>query len=1606
MHTCTRPAADFTTQDAPTYSVSQAYTATAGPVSSPFPANRRPPTPPLAAIMVSHPPKSSHSASNSRSSQAQARPSSSSSAFNTPDHLKKSSASALALVSASSNNTNGQQPREREQRPSREGAAQRAAQDVAGLKDFQLGDCLGKGAFGSVYRALNWGTGETVAIKQVRLENLGAADLKNMEMEIDLLKNLNHPNIVKYNGFVRSSESLYIILEYCENGSLHSICKNFGKFPENLVALYMSQVLHGLLYLHEQGVIHRDIKGANILTTKEGLVKLADFGVATKQSGLDQSSVVGTPYWMAPEVIELSGATTSSDIWSLGCTVIELIEGKPPYHKLQPMQALFRIVNDEHPPIPGSASPLLREFLMECFQKNPTLRISAKRLLKHPWILSAKRTVPAVPTKPTEYQEAVKSVQEWNEALKSPSSLRRSSRTTPGGAKASPAPANGTPVVNRKAQVNVNLKMSKHRPTAESFRSPELDHDDNWDDDFAESISPRALQMPHLKPQDNFGGLFSGDRLKAFASFEAVTELGDYGDDGEATVKSPLNAHQYSSFPKVSGQKAAERARGANGKSMISTPQSRSTSTEDRHDGQPKTAILRSAPKPTQLPRTKTSALSRSQLFREDSVEDYSDLLPADEGAFAKKLAAMQYAQPPTMLPKHILMPNSSSPVESFSPRLFHPSDLKAGPKSTWDPKSSEHARQRSSSGTSTRRLQRTQSEIEIQKYAEDEGDDFSDVFGDIKGHPKTNTSHAESDSGSEYSGHAMITSKMANSFNITDDEDLDPFANLDESLDNLNLENNVARDRDDRLTKMTESLVGCLKTSQPDDELLDIADQLLQVLGESPDKRSIILRSHGMLPILEILGTVPHNEVVLPLLKIINLIILEDAEAQESLSFLGGIPTICHFAYKKYPSEIRKEAAAFVRQMYQTSTLTLQMFIGCGGINVLVEFLEEDIDAERDLVLIGVNGVYGVFELQGPTPKNDFCRIFSRSSVLYPLSLVLNRMVEEDGEVARLIVGRIVHIFLIFSQAESHVKDLVADRMILKRVLKDLRKMAPPHQITMLKFIKNLSSLSSTHEALQNSNAIDILIELLKSTRHKDAFTRSQHRSASDPTRLPPFHREISNQILNTMYNLCRHNKSRQEEAALSDIIPLLKDVVREGGPLKEFALPVLLEMVNSGKVARKMLWDAKGLAFYVSLLGDRNWAVTALDAIFVWLQEETARVEQYLLSSQSSFTPAIISAYTSVDLAHSTFENMLEPLQKLVRLSPSIAASLASPEIFSRTEQKLGHKDAVTRLNLLRILRTICDAKDEGCWLIRAFGCYERIAWLVDHDSAVLVRQMAEELVRACDEVEVSGGVPKNLTGKRSLSRASGIGLNLRRPASSSGRRDGSGSSSGSTLVGSGMGLTPPTPTSIKSGFMLPPLNATPTTRERITRSQSSAAMWDLAEDPNATPSSASSNRNKPPILARSSTSFAALQTTTPTVNRTQQQRPSSSRPASRDAVTSLARIEANNQKSGSRLPKARQGRLTDAVNRRRQSNVNIAENQTPNSTSSSSAAAANMATSSTGSPASAPLPRLQIVRRRRETSGGEMSSSAARRGAAAAAAASASATTAGSGAAGALD
>jgi serine/threonine protein kinase len=408
----------------------------------------------------------------------------------------------------------------------------------------------------------------------------------------------------------------------------------------------MAQVLHGLLYLHEQGVIHRDIKGANILTTKQGLVKLADFGVASRTTGLHESSVVGTPYWMAPEVIELSGASTASDIWSLGCTVIELLEGKPPYYKLQPMPALFRIVNDDHPPLPQGASPVseiyiqspismlicfqvVRDFLMQCFQKDPNLRVSARKLLKHPWIVSARRSDSVIPKESTKYEEAVKSVQEWNEALKSPNagSFKKSSR-----------PTSGSPMPMRKElpQLKTVAKevpaMPRPKNNAEKFRSPETAADDNWDDDFASAISPSALKLPHLRPHDNFGGMLSSEKLKAFASFESVTEQDtlDLSAEAELTLKSPVQPTQTDLVQTIrpiqskkaqlekNGTKSPEKTKPRKSSARVAKP--RPTS---RGQSQPLRPI--SQPRPPIF-------------YRESSIEDYSDLIAANDAVLERKL--------------------------------------------------------------------------------------------------------------------------------------------------------------------------------------------------------------------------------------------------------------------------------------------------------------------------------------------------------------------------------------------------------------------------------------------------------------------------------------------------------------------------------------------------------------------------------------------------------------------------------------------------------------------------------------------------------------------------------------------------------------------------------------------------------------------------------------------------------------------------------------------------------------------------------------------------------------------------------------------------------
>jgi len=177
---------------------------------------------------------------------------------------------------------------------------------------YTIGDELGRGAHGRVYKAFDKEDNKFVAVKRIPLTGVSKEQLNGVVGEINLLKNLDHTNIVQYFDSVKTNNHLYIILEYMESGSLAGLIKptNCGVFSEQLTAVIVAQILNGLKYLHAQGVVHRDIKGANILTTKDMVIKLADFGVAAKlfdtgsggNKGNYYNTIAGSPYWMAPEV--------------------------------------------------------------------------------------------------------------------------------------------------------------------------------------------------------------------------------------------------------------------------------------------------------------------------------------------------------------------------------------------------------------------------------------------------------------------------------------------------------------------------------------------------------------------------------------------------------------------------------------------------------------------------------------------------------------------------------------------------------------------------------------------------------------------------------------------------------------------------------------------------------------------------------------------------------------------------------------------------------------------------------------------------------------------------------------------------------------------------------------------------------------------------------------------------------------------------------------------------------------------------------------------------------------------------------------------------------
>lgn len=290
--------------------------------------------------------------------------------------------------------------------------AEELDQEKMGPSRWIKGTLIGSGSFGTVYLGMNSITGELMAVKQVELargnketEQRKQAMLDAMEREMNLLRDMQHENIVQYLGSNSEGNFLNIFLEYVPGGSVATMLSKYGAFEEPLVRNFVRQILHGLKYLHDRNIIHRDIKGANVLVDNKGGIKISDFGISKKleerlltgnsNTGSDSEteteinhrvSLQGSVYWMAPEVVKQTSYTLKADIWSLGCLIVEMFTGTHPFPEFSQMQAIFKIGTSSTPAMPPGCSEEARDFLTQAFEIDYTKRPTAEKLLKQPFL--------------------------------------------------------------------------------------------------------------------------------------------------------------------------------------------------------------------------------------------------------------------------------------------------------------------------------------------------------------------------------------------------------------------------------------------------------------------------------------------------------------------------------------------------------------------------------------------------------------------------------------------------------------------------------------------------------------------------------------------------------------------------------------------------------------------------------------------------------------------------------------------------------------------------------------------------------------------------------------------------------------------------------------------------------------------------------------------------------------------------------------------------------------------------------------------------------------------------------------------------------------------
>ncbi|KAH1224345.1 MAP3K epsilon protein kinase 1 [Glycine max] len=1341
------------------------------------------------------------------------------------------------------------------------------------------------------------------------------------QQEIDLLKNLNHKNIVKYLGSSKTKSHLHIVLEYVENGSLANIIKpnKFGPFPESLVAVYIAQ----------------------------GLVKLADFGVATKltEADVNTHSVVGTPYWMAPEmvgpitpspashfaqfcegfvagqnqshrygwwvaltssiwqhrnqlVIEMAGVCAASDIWSVGCTVIELLTCVPPYYDLQPMPALFRIVQDEHPPIPDSLSPDITDFLLQCFKKDARQRPDAKTLLSHPWIQNCRRVLQ--------------------------SSLRHSGTLR-----------------------NIEEDDSADAEVSGGYHKSAYENSSVEKEDSAKEHTTMAADGSKAHEDNAADSSFSNEQTEK-------------ADDAPSDQVLTLAIHE-KSFLQAGSSKLTSNREVVNSES---TGNHEISNAKDLHE------VVMNGEGGSPQSRGMASKVGGKDSSVNNGNKSFAFGPRGQDNGPLKKAMKM-----PITVEGNELSRFSDPPGDAYLDDLFHPLDKQPG----------EVVAEASTSTSTSHMTKGNASAIDGVK---------NDLAKELRATIARKQWEKESEIGQANNGGNLLHRVMIGV--LKDDViDIDGLQVFDEKLPGENLFPLQAVE--------FSKLVGSLKPEESEDMIVSACQKLIGIFHQRPEQKIVFVTQHGLLPLTDLLE-VPKTRIICSVLQLINQIVKDNTDFQENACLVGLIPAVTSFAVPDRPREIRMEAAYFLQQLCQSSSLTLQMFIACRGIPVLVGFLEADYAKYREMVHLAIDGMWQVFKLQQSTPRNDFCRIAAKNGILlrlintlyslnestrlasssagggfsvdgsaqrprsgildpnhpyinqnetmlssvdqqdppkvrravpdhhlepsssnprrsdanYPVDVdrpqssnatadekslnqasressagalkerenmdrwktdpsqprisnnrtstdrppkstepssnglsvtgtmhqeqvrpllslldkeppsgrfsgqleymrqfsglerhesvlpllhatekktngeldflmaefadvsqrgrengnldssarvshkvtpkklgtlgssegaastsgiasqtasgvlsgsgvlnarpgsatssgLLSHMVSSlNAEVAREYLEKVADLLLEFAQADTTVKSYMCSQSLLSRLFQMFNRVEPPILLKILRCINHLSTDPNCLENLQRAEAIKYLIPNLEL---KEGSLVS----------------EIHHEVLNALFNLCKINKRRQEQAAENGIIPHLMLFITSNSPLKQYALPLLCDMAHASRNSREQLRAHGGLDVYLNLLEDELWSVTALDSIAVCLahDNDNRKVEQALLKKDA--VQKLVKFFQGCPEQH--FVHILEPFLKIITKSARINTTLAVNGLTPLLIARLDHQDAIARLNLLRLIKAVYEHHPQPKKLIVENDLPEKLQNLIGErrDGQVLVKQMATSLLKA---------------------------------------------------------------------------------------------------------------------------------------------------------------------------------------------------------------------------------------------------------------------------------